>query len=1736
MTMKFDDNSRLLIDCLLANAKEDFDAVSLRWLDENAREVQNLTRGALVAEIHAVAHKLRHSLKVERGARVILMFPPGLEFICAFIGCLMAGVVAVPQYPIDIRTQSACEKGIIRLTAVVERCGAQVCLTTTSYNRARSVAGMMLRLQTPWPKSLTFVPTGKVGKALSLKLPNPTECCYSHLPVGDAPLWDNLAFVQFTSGSTGVPKGVMVSHRNMTVNMDAIKSSFHIERGCTYASWLPLYHDMGLISMLLTIRLGELCVLTSPVSFIKNPSCWLQMITKYKAKGTAAPNFAYDLCVRKVKPAEMEQLDLSSLEFMLMGAEPNRAETIQRFTTVFASCGLRRFVLMPSYGLAEHVLYVSSSHTRNAHAVPSILTLAKQSLETIGGRIQVAMSPSTLAPAAVLTQSDDFSSVRLVGCGFPSPNFNLKIVAPSDPEAAPEPMEALDEDIVGEICVQSDAKTQGYWGMEELTQSVFHGQVEGEQGTFLRTGDLGFIHKGELFVCGRFKDLIIIRGRNIYPQDVELAVDSCHAGTRPGCCAAFAVADWELGNATPNSEDGDTGERLVVVCEVRDEFTKDAAGVSMSIRRAVAEQFQVPIGAVVLVKQKTIPKTTSGKIRRSACKAAFVRFAAGKSFNSRKSITMTAAEMEAVLISSKPSNPSAGKLSKKVNKNEADADLVVVHSWSETEQVDPRELVREASMRRMDSERAGEPETVEMTVLSTVKKFTSNNEVELDMPLVELGLDSIGAVELVEVLNDVLGVDMPPAILLEHANTCADLAKAAAKAVARKAGEEVSDDEWDKKSSDGDGDGADEEGDEVASLQPSEPMSEPMAPSDDRRLSETLQEVVNLDLGMSRHISEDETNVDETISGQLAFMKTQHRLKTNMAKPPSSASMARDTANVSATKDKDDDLINLTKKNSKLKFLFSPDDVKMKIAEPIPEPKFFLEETDEVHIVPRVPSMLRLIVASLVQLALVFVIAIVCVGPCLLPAITAYRWVYGSYLYSDSYHAYHSSVWRVISRLGYSDVIVCFKNSILCEPFAGVSKQYWHLAPFLLIPVMLMLLALTLGIAAVCIKWIVVGRFKPGYVAYWSVRHIQLWFVESFIWITSSYIAMIFPDSLAMTLFNKCLGAHVSWSAHTSCLFLGQPDLVTIHDNANVSPAARLETRVSTPSGISYRRLVVGKGARVKAGAIVQQACLGDGVCIEPMAVVPAGCTLTEGSWNGVGDQFYREGPSNPSKPLNKLLCLIKLASWFAAFSIALAIMVQPAILVHDDLMNWSTDVLGPKHGRRIAVAIEVGMALFTLCLMVVVLKYALLGRLGLGRHEGTWLVIRHMIVHRLFALLYGQLLVMFWNSPLLNLYYRLLGARVAMDVCLSLPISDWDSVNVEEGVLIGGGVTLKSAQVEGDGEGETCAVVMLETRIGRGSLIAQKTIIDAGTKLGDKCTVEPITYIPVNFATTFAEPQVGGVPVKQRSRSLARLSRNKLSRASKTSFRLSQSEDMEAEVDAEANSSWSKWSVIAARGAISTGVILLLLGFLYVCALAPMEGIDRLIPSRVDKFGVVQGSFGTDMLFIAMPASLVAFHIMYMLLFIVFKWVVIYKYTERDLNLYSVHGVRWYVAMYFWAFLYKKIPWLAGTPMVNLFFNLLGAKVHSSAYFGAMNMYDFDLVTVEKGAVIGPNVTLSPHVINSPTGGVLRPVIMHEHSCIDSFSLLLGASMDAGAVLPPNVYAMPGRRIKVLQVPHQRV
>jgi acyl-CoA synthetase (AMP-forming)/AMP-acid ligase II/acyl carrier protein len=550
-----------IVERMREHAAAQPDAIAFRFLNDLTHAPQELTFAQLWREAAAVAAFLAQ--RAQPGERIMLFFPPGLAYIKAFYGCLLAGMVAVPLYPPRRNVKSD------RVMNVALSCQAAIALTTASELAA---------VQGAWDEQNTS------AVALDFYASDRIDSAEADAYCASAPALSAVAFLQYTSGSTGMPKGVIVTHDNIVANVKHMSLMSTGGENDVWVNWLPLFHDLGLVTAVLwPVYLGAPSVLMAPATFVRDPRVWLEAITRYRGTMCGAPNFAFDLCLEKVSAADLAGLDLSSWRVAYNAAEPVRADTLARFAERFGACGFSSSTFYPCYGMAEATVFVAGGQ---AAARPIVLSVDKAALAAM----RVEPVPE-----------NDPRATRIVDCGAALAPHEVRIV---DPDSA----RALPDGAVGEIWFRGPSVSPGYWQLEEVSRATFGCSIAGEEaagGHYLRTGDLGTVVDGGIFVVGRIKDLVIVRGRNYYPQDIEASAGAAHVAVRSGCVAAFSVTEGER-------------EQLVVVAELEREHFRsvDTGDVIGAIRQRVALDQEVAVDQVVLLRPYKIPMTSSGKIQR----------------------------------------------------------------------------------------------------------------------------------------------------------------------------------------------------------------------------------------------------------------------------------------------------------------------------------------------------------------------------------------------------------------------------------------------------------------------------------------------------------------------------------------------------------------------------------------------------------------------------------------------------------------------------------------------------------------------------------------------------------------------------------------------------------------------------------------------------------------------------------------------------------------------------------------------------------------------------------------------------------------------------------------------------------------------------------------------------------------------------------------------------------------
>lgn len=538
------------------------DAIAFTFLVDGETEELNLTYGELDRQAHLLAGKLQATC--QRGDHVLLLYGPGLDYIVAFFACQYAGVIPVPAYPPD---PMRAQRTLSRLQAITHDCGAALAL-----GAAENVGwlGSLSRDMGLCPVLSTDERAGWEALPWSAPETNP----------------DQIALLQYTSGSTAAPRGVMVTHRNLWSQFATMQVGDDVDS--IGVSWLPFYHDLGLIGGIITpLAFRRRTILMSPLAFVQHPLRWLKAISRYRATTTGAPNFAFDLCVSKFDPTLTEGLDLSSLRIILTGAEPIRRDTLDRFMATFAPYGLRSDVWRPGYGMAETTLGATG---------------IRFGTQLRSGDFSI---PALECNRVELVDDGKTPARRMVGCGWALDGSEVIIV---DPAKAIQ----LAEDQVGEVWVRGPIVARGYWNRPEETAAIFGAHLaDTGRGPFLRTGDLGFQHEGQLYLTGRSKEVMIFWGRNVYPQDVEMTTWSCHASLKQNAAAAFAI-------------EVEGQERLVVVQEVTRPKALDLEPIAAAVCQAIRIEHRVSCFALVFIKAGTLPKTSSGKVQRYNAREMFL--------------------------------------------------------------------------------------------------------------------------------------------------------------------------------------------------------------------------------------------------------------------------------------------------------------------------------------------------------------------------------------------------------------------------------------------------------------------------------------------------------------------------------------------------------------------------------------------------------------------------------------------------------------------------------------------------------------------------------------------------------------------------------------------------------------------------------------------------------------------------------------------------------------------------------------------------------------------------------------------------------------------------------------------------------------------------------------------------------------------------------------------------------
>ncbi len=725
-----------LVELLQHRALHQGDDIGFRFLADGEHDLIEWSYADLDRKARAIATSLQ-SMDLE-GERALLLYPSGLDFVAAFFGCLYAGVTAVPAYP------PRRNRNMARIDAIANDAEAKIALTT--FDVLERVQTMIS--DTPSLQQIRWRATDQWDEELADSWHRPDV----H--------GETMAFLQYTSGSTGTPKGVMLSHANLMHNSAMISYAFEHTRSGSGCFWLPLYHDMGLIGGILQpLYMGKQNTLFSPTHFLQKPVRWLKMLSQTGCTISGGPNFAYDLCVEKVTAEQKTTLDLSRWALAFNGAEPVRADTIDRFSKAFAECGFRREAFYPCYGLAEATLIVTGGFKQSPPAVKSFQNKAFEKNEVIE------------------TEPGAEDSREIVGSGGNLLDQQIVI-------AEPETFEHLGDNRVGEIWVSGPSVAGGYWKRDDLTKEIFQARLSDGRGPFLRTGDLGFLRDGELFVTGRLKDLLIFRGVNHYPQDIEHTAQSAHEHVAH--CAGAAIQIGEEGS-----------EQLVLVQETVRRRDLDFASIIDAVRKKVAGTHELAVAAIVLIKTRSIPKTSSGKIQRHACRDGFLAgtLAAqatwsaktGKieiipSLRQRRREAEEAEEIASwVEEGDSPESSAAESTTEQVTTDDATSRPIPVEPMASDQVASISAELQNGAMAtpQPETELTGQVAEIAEVVFEQVRSIGRERvgELDLDTNIVELGLDSLERIEIIAALEDAFGGRFPESVLPEM-ETCGEVVEA----------------------------------------------------------------------------------------------------------------------------------------------------------------------------------------------------------------------------------------------------------------------------------------------------------------------------------------------------------------------------------------------------------------------------------------------------------------------------------------------------------------------------------------------------------------------------------------------------------------------------------------------------------------------------------------------------------------------------------------------------------------------------------------------------------------------------------------------------------------------------------------------------------------------------------------------------------------------------------------------
>jgi acyl-CoA synthetase (AMP-forming)/AMP-acid ligase II/acyl carrier protein len=654
-----------LVELLRHRAATHPDQVAYTFLADGERHELHRTWAELDRRARAVAGWLETN--ASRGDRALMMFEEGLEYLDAFFGCMYADVLAVPVHPPD---PARLPRTLPRLLTVARDAGVRVVLSTRELESA-------------------------LRPGLS-ELPAQQWLAVDGVDVAAADRWvdpgvkiDDIAYLQYTSGSTAVPKGVMVSHRNLLHQLADFDQGYDHDADTVIVTWLPATHDLGLVyGRLMSLFLGCRCVFLSPAAFMQRPSRWMAAMSHFRGTHSPSPNFGFEIAARKAE--NLGSLDLSCVKVLLNGAEPIRQESEERFTEVHRVAGLRPSAVTHAMGMSESTAKIV---TEPIHRHPP--------------RFVHIDGAAYERHEVVLVPRGSPNSRSVASNGTTQGDTRVVIVDPDN-------LEKLPADRVGEMWVGGTTVAQGYWNNPDATEATFRARTSDGDGPFLRTGDLAFVHDGEVYLSGRLKDLIIIRGQNHHPQDLEWTVASAHPALRPNCAAAFGVADG-----------GGAGEQLVLVTEVYEDQVRDPEPVFRAIKAALWEH-GIAANTIVLLPARGLPKTSSGKIQRTQARTLF-----------QQGTIPTLFRWDAAAVGPAPTPAAGGS--------------------------DLRAAILAATGRRRQQLLAEHVQSVASSLLGLAA-----SEVEVDRPFGELGLDSVTAVEMVERVGKALGVELAGTVLFDH--------------------------------------------------------------------------------------------------------------------------------------------------------------------------------------------------------------------------------------------------------------------------------------------------------------------------------------------------------------------------------------------------------------------------------------------------------------------------------------------------------------------------------------------------------------------------------------------------------------------------------------------------------------------------------------------------------------------------------------------------------------------------------------------------------------------------------------------------------------------------------------------------------------------------------------------------------------------------------------------------------